>query len=467
MSRHPTCNPTARRRTPEGLAAAFADAPPGRMLPPGPRENRWEGDVTPPGRAARVPAAAMVAALLHSPRRHLRPDGGETRIPLRSVPSAGACQPVTAHVICGDDCDLPPGRYAFEAVSSRWVRRDAEPHAASRTGASPLAQPFVGAAVLLTAAPRRTQARYWHRSPPLLIADGAFTAVALALAARGLGLQAHWRRSGPVADEQQLARTFWLPAPHTWETHWPGTVREVPLARIDVTPSGALLPEVDVSASGVPEAPESPVAPAACAPSGSAPQTQESVRVPADVPPLLHPAAPDLLLSDPCFVGHGLSFDELAARRSAEPSASSVPGVPPPQPTALCWGPPPRGADVVVLDAHAAAAAGLGERCSGQHWVEQCPWTVVYTADSPAAADDPAVHWWAGLSAAQLTYRHHAPWRVNPPAQPAAASTPTRAVAGWTHVAGRGPVLGLTVGQPLTSPTPRAAAAPNARRIHD
>ncbi|GAB3755196.1 hypothetical protein GCM10027591_04200 [Zhihengliuella somnathii] len=330
----------------------------------------------------------------------------------------------------------------------------------------PSAQPFVGAAVLLTAAPRRTQARYWHRSPPLLIADGAFAAVALAQAAQGLGLRAHWRRSGPVADEQQLARMFWLPVPHTWETYWPGTVREVPLARIDLTPSSVRLPEVDVSASGVAEAPESLDSSAAGAPSGTAPQPQESVNVPADLPPLLHPKAPDLLLSDPRFVGHGLSFDELAARRSAEPSASSVPGVPPPPPTALCWGSPPRGADVVVLDAHAAAAAGLGERCSGQHWVEQCPWTVVYTADSPATAGEAAVHWWAGLSAAQLTYRQHAPWRFDPPAQTAAASTPTRAVAGWTHPAGRGPVLGLTVGQPLTSPAPRIAAPP-ARRSHD
>lgn len=466
MSRRPTCNPTARRRTPGLLAAAFANELPGPMLPPGPRENRWAGSQARPLRTARVPVAAMVTALLHSPQRHLRPDGGETRIPLRPVPSAGACQPVTAHVICGDDCDLPPGRYAFEAVSNRWVRRDEEPHAAARAGAAPPAQPFVGAAVLLTAAPRRTQARYWHRSPPLLIADGAFAAVALALAARGLGLQAHWRRSGPVADEHQLARTFWLPTPHTWETHWPDTVREVPLARIDVTPSGAPLPEVNVSASGVADAPEPRDSSAARAPSGRAPQPQESVRVPADLPPLLHPEAPDLLLSDPRFVGDGLTFDELAARRSAEPSASSVPGVPPARPTALAWGPPPPGADVVVLDANAAAAARLGERCSGQHWVEQRPWTVLYTAGSPAAADDPAVHWWAGLSTAQLTYRHHAPWRFNPPAQSASVSTPTRAVAGWAHVAGRGPVLGLAIGQPPASPTPQDAS-PHARRIHD
>ncbi|WP_308457888.1 nitroreductase [Streptomyces sp. SM11] len=142
---------------------------------------------------------------------------------LRPVPSAGALQPVRAHLLLGPGCSLPPGRYAY----------DPRTHRAHPRGPAPADVP-PGALVVLTVDASRTAAHYGHRAWPLLLLDMGHAAVALALA----GPPAVDIRVSLDADGTLLSAAAGLPGVPDWQLVWPGTEPELPFAAVWLMPSG-------------------------------------------------------------------------------------------------------------------------------------------------------------------------------------------------------------------------------------
>lgn len=142
---------------------------------------------------------------------------------LRPVPSAGALHPVSAHLLAGPGCSLPPGRYAYDPRAHR-----AHPRGPAPAGTPP------GVLVVLTVVASRTVAHYGHRAWPLLLLDTGHAAAALALAA------------APAAevlvcfdaDTALLSAAAGLPSAPDRPDAWPGTEPELPLAVVGLTPVG-------------------------------------------------------------------------------------------------------------------------------------------------------------------------------------------------------------------------------------
>ncbi|MFB8144089.1 nitroreductase [Streptomyces parvus] len=142
---------------------------------------------------------------------------------LRPVPSAGALHPVRAHLLLGQGCSLPPGRYAY----------DPRTHRAHLRGPAPDGIP-PGALVVLTVAASRTVAHYGHRAWPLLLLDTGHAAAALALA----GATRADVLVSLDADGSLLSAAAGLPDAPDWQNIWPGTEPELPLAAVRLTPPG-------------------------------------------------------------------------------------------------------------------------------------------------------------------------------------------------------------------------------------
>ncbi|WP_239008446.1 nitroreductase [Streptomyces sp. Tue 6075] len=142
---------------------------------------------------------------------------------LRPVPSAGALHPVRAHLLLGQGCSLPPGRYAYDPRTHR-----AHPRGPVPDGVPP------GALVVLTVAASRTVAHYGHRAWPLLLLDTGHAAAALALA----GAATSDVQVSLDADGSLLSAAAGLPDAPDWQNVWPGTEPELPLAAVLLTPSG-------------------------------------------------------------------------------------------------------------------------------------------------------------------------------------------------------------------------------------
>ncbi|MGW6583793.1 nitroreductase [Streptomyces globisporus] len=206
---------------PDLLCAALADARSPRVPKLSPyvpeRPFPWNGPaamyVSEPGtaidldRVLRLSLAAPVGA----PGR------------LRPVPSAGALHPVRAHLLLGQGCSLPSGRYGYNPLTHRAHRRGPAPD-----GAPP------GALVVLTVAASRTVGHYGHRAWPLLLLDTGHAAAALALAgATTSDVLVCLDADGPL-----LAAAAGLPDAPDWQHAWPGTEPELPLAAVRLTPPG-------------------------------------------------------------------------------------------------------------------------------------------------------------------------------------------------------------------------------------
>ncbi|OCC13731.1 nitroreductase [Streptomyces sp. PTY087I2] len=142
---------------------------------------------------------------------------------LRPVPSAGALHPVRAHLLIGQGCSMPPGRYAYDPRTHR-----AHPRGPAPDGVPP------GALVVLAVAASRTVAHYGHRAWPLLLLDTGHAAAALALA----GATTADVLVSLDADGSFLSTAAGLPDAPDWQDAWPGTEPELPLAAVRLTPPG-------------------------------------------------------------------------------------------------------------------------------------------------------------------------------------------------------------------------------------
>ncbi|MCP3820640.1 nitroreductase [Streptomyces sp. A3M-1-3] len=228
------------------LARARSAEEPGPGATAGPAVTRWPGPVQPlPGVAdpTRVDLGTVLRRALAAQDR-----GGR----LRALPSAGALHPVNAHVLAGPGCSVPPGRYAYDPLAHRLLRR----------GPAPADAP-AGAVVVLTVTARRTESHYAHRAWPLLLLDTGHAVAALALAgAQALCLD---------ADASVLSAAADLPATRAG---WPDETPEHPLAaayfgpRVCPAPAGLPAPLWDAVPSGDAAPPGLPT-PSAPGPTGS------------------------------------------------------------------------------------------------------------------------------------------------------------------------------------------------------
>ncbi|PZR53739.1 hypothetical protein DNL40_06340 [Xylanimonas oleitrophica] len=200
------------------LDTAFAPAPPGEPLPPGPRHNDWPGE--PAGAGA--PVAALVHLLWRARGRHVRDDGTPTSVPRRAVPSAGGTYPVQWHVVVppGAREQLPPGRYVYDPAREELVRRAPAPATGHHV------------VLVLTVQPGRTFGRYQHRSWPLWVADTAYALEAVRALVPDAVLPSDWS-SMPAARHL-------VGVPAARDTTWwldRGLVPEIALARIELPPA--------------------------------------------------------------------------------------------------------------------------------------------------------------------------------------------------------------------------------------
>lgn len=216
------------------LETAFSPDLPGDPLPPGPRENRWPGELV----EITGTAATAVHRLWRARGRHPRPDGTPTTIPRRAVPSAGGSYPVQWHLVVppGHGRPLGPGRYVYRPATEMLVRRP-DPQGPGRPD-----QDHVE--IVLTVQPGRTFGRYHHRAWPLWVADAAYALEALLLLVPDAHLPEDW------SDLAAARRALGLP--RAAQTAWwleRGLVPEIALARIRL-PRDPHLDEVASAALG-------------------------------------------------------------------------------------------------------------------------------------------------------------------------------------------------------------------------
>ncbi len=198
------------------LETAFSPDLPGDPLPPGPRENRWPGELV----EISGTAATAIHRLWRARGHHPRADGSPTTIPRRVVPSAGGSYPVQWHLVVppGHRRRLDPGRYVYHPPAEMLVRRsDLRPGRPAPDHVE----------IVLTVQPGRTFGRYRHRAWPLWVADAAYALEALLLLVPDAHLPEDW------SDLAAARRALGLPRAAQaawWLEH--GLVPEIALARI-------------------------------------------------------------------------------------------------------------------------------------------------------------------------------------------------------------------------------------------
>ncbi|WP_116112317.1 hypothetical protein [Austwickia chelonae] len=449
MSVLPPVRPASTADASAGLLAGAFDArDPGGPRPPGPRTARWSGPGVLPAAQAQLPVGRWLRELLYSEECHRDARGTLLSTPLRAVPSAGGCQPVTAHVICGSGCDLPPGTYAFQGDTGDFVARSEQVLPGdARAGLA------AGAEVVFSVLPQRPWGRYGHRCPPLLIADTAFAVCWLGVLAEEASVAARWR-----PDVSGAADVLGLPGYRRWMDRWPGSAPELMTARVvlgaGADGTGRAVDDMDGAAvrGRAPLAGSSLVSP---------------VRAEERVPRLLPGLSERTTLlpwPDPVeLTGHGwlpaLDTSQLCSRRSADPWHATVGAGDERDADGLSW--------IKELVDHVDGLfarsscrpqvtstddpfrAGLSARCSGQRWVGQAPvlvhWAVQDRPEVSAAAllDRAEVHWVAAMEAAALTAHVHAGRTGS--AEGRLGRSSSRVVAGWTSDGTVPPVLALAV----------------------
>lgn len=405
------------------LLRAFSSEIPGPPEPPGPRVNQWPGRIQQvlPG-AERVPVLSMIRTVFWGPELHPDPVTGRPgTIRRRAVPSAGACYPVQVHLVCGAGCDVPPGRYAFDAEQGILLRRSGPPGGAAGRGA----------VVVFTVLPQRTAARYHHRALPLLLSDTAYAVAALAHHAAWHGVTAAQVGSDPGT----LAALADLPGYGEWKERWPATGPELALAAVSLE---GFLPGVATPSAGP----------------GPLPVPERRPRLLPEVVAwaAAHRPAPAVL---PYQGLPGAGPAALRARRSAALDAVSpddgdaaaeaaVSAVRDLLTTArrTLPGPQPAGCRITLLnrtdDIGRAALQdpGLAERAAGQRWLSTLDGLVLFEADGVPDARDV---WWAAELAAHVLYSSLADGPEG-----ASPRLDFRPVSGWTGgVPGRPTLHGL------------------------
>lgn len=375
------------------LSRAFSPETPGPPEPPGPRVNQWPGRIQQvlPGEE-RVPVMSMIRTLFWGLELHPDPATGRPgTIRRRAVPSAGACYPVQVHLACGAGCDVPPGRYAFDAEQGILLRRSGPPGGTVGRGA----------VVVFTVLPQRTAARYHHRALPLLLSDTAYAVAALAHHAAWHGVTAAQVRSDP----RTLAALADLPGYGEWKERWPATGPELALAAVSLegflpgvaTPSDGpgplpvperrprLLPEVADWAAAHRPAPA--VLPYQGLP-GAGPVALRARRSAA--------LTVDLTAARPDDGGGAAAEAAVSAVRDLLTTARrTLPGR------------QPAGCRITLLsrtDGAGQAALqdpGLAERAAGQRWLSTLDGLVLFETDGVPDAHDV---WWAASLAAHVLY---------------------------------------------------------------
>ena len=205
---------------PAVLALAQSERLPGEPLPPGPRANPWR----PSGAVADAPSRGvheLVEALWHPGDFHRTQGGSPTGIRRRPVPSAGACYPVTTHLV-----DAAGVRWAVDQEGT-FHRRDP---LADRAAGWPAPAAEIGVTRLVFAAlPGRSFGRYRHRAWPLWIADAAYAVAAVRLL---LGAQVGRVDVGPSAQLRSLLAVPRATDSDAWLRR--GLAPEIPLASMQI-----------------------------------------------------------------------------------------------------------------------------------------------------------------------------------------------------------------------------------------
>ncbi|NYI77608.1 hypothetical protein [Nocardioides panzhihuensis] len=205
------------------LETAFSPELPGDPLPPGPRANRWPGELVDIAelRAPAATAATAIHRLWRARGHHPRPDGTPTTVPRRAVPSAGGCYPVQWHLVIPPGRGRPhgPGRYVYDPATEMLVRRP-DPR-------GPIWPASDHVEIVLTVQPGRTFGRYRHRAWPLWVADAAYALEALLFLVPEAHLPTDWSDLAAARRALRLPRAaqaaWWLDR---------GLVPELALARI-------------------------------------------------------------------------------------------------------------------------------------------------------------------------------------------------------------------------------------------
>lgn len=207
--------------------SAFSPHLPPAMAHPGPSSNHWGGQSVAPNKNSKsLKIGELIQTLGWGKEFHLNPASGKpTTIRRRGAPSGGGCYPIQWHVACGEGFDLPAGHHVLSPVTGLFICRES----ASKKNVLAPCQ----ARVTLTALPRRTAARYHHRSAPVIIGDAAYAAELFCAGALGLGLSTELSTSSAFL----LARSAALPPPQQWQRIWPATATEIALLAIDVAPT--------------------------------------------------------------------------------------------------------------------------------------------------------------------------------------------------------------------------------------
>ena len=211
------------------LARALTPAPPGAMLPPGPRMNPWHHRYA---RAVQLTGRLrdLLLGLWQPGAFHLRSDRTPTTIRQRPVPSAGATYSVHTHVVVGPRGfdGLEPGLYVYDHERSRLLKRLRKceqicswPEAVATSDDLTL---------VFTVQPGRSFGRYRHRAWPLWIADTAYAqqAVEFLLATR---LKAS---TGPSEALRQILGVPAAAVVDRWLDH--GLAPEIPLLAVSLPP---------------------------------------------------------------------------------------------------------------------------------------------------------------------------------------------------------------------------------------
>lgn len=351
--------------------SAFSSQLPSAVVHPGPLSNRWVGEeIIPDKNPACLRLGELVRTLGWGENFHLNLKTGKpTAIRRRGAPSGGGSYPLQWHIVCGEGFDLPAGRYVLNPDTGAFTRREL------LSGEDMLS--FGQARVTLTALPRRTAARYHHRSAPVIIGDAAYSAEIFCAGALGLGLYT----AISTESASTLAHSAALPHPQQWQQVWPATATEIALLAIDVAQKENKLP-------GISKLLDTVAAPLAFSRSILAlpPMVPEPSWVPGIAELGVEHSRP---APEPSPVL--LTLEQIRQRRS-------------PQPIQLMNREKPN------------TNNPLGPWCSQQNWIDRCANIILYYADS-----SPLSQWQMYHRAAQDLVKL------------LSQSIQSRPVSGWTH----------------------------------